>query len=273
MKKLLCMLTLITLLVSCDNKAKFTDEQRKELSFLFSQRDLVSGAGCKDNILVIPENKFTASTISYAKFKTDNSKYLSGSFNGYKVCDSSSSYFNIIKFITKERDFSKEKFALWLQENGKHICFNQAYKLIECIHTIDDEKIRLLLESIREGEKVNSLSFNQIRDKIGGLKYDNDCYDQYLKFKIKESGVDFDLLPGFEGGGDYYSIPFIRSIYQANKLTDMDTPLEFFSIPLYSSEDQIVIAIKLGNGYKYYDFSQIPPGSGGIGSYFSFSPL
>ncbi len=297
MKKLVFMAVVILTVTSC-NKTKNTADAKdatgdtinpitnqKELVNFVSKRDLYSGAGCGNHLVSICKTGFSADPAEaetlYDKFRLDNKDYLSALSIGAKNCgEGDYSYFNIIKYIAKEKDYSKIKFSKWLNQYGKAICFKDMYPLIECVHKIDDPKIIELLNAVKEGETPLTLKFSKIKSdiRVKGGDYDKDHYENYLNFVFDWGNkVTFNLSQTYKATGDYYSIPFIRSILENNSLqlsAGMDTELEFFQVPLFTEADQVIMGIKLDNGkYNYYDFSQIPPIYGGMSTYYNFSPL
>jgi hypothetical protein len=293
MKKVVLIFAIALFAVGCrDEKQQevaLTPDKEKELISFFSKRDLLRSDDCGEHLVVISKNSFvdsetdeTEAQALYATFIAENKDFISTSSIGNKQCGTNTSYFNIIKYIARKRDIPKTEFAKWLHKNGKGICFKDMYPLIECVHRIEDKKVISQLKALLDGEVVKqTLTFQEIKDKViaENGKYEEDCYENYLNFIFDfDNVITFKLNKTYKPTGDYYSIPFIRSIYENHKteilLKGMDTELIFFQAPLFSDVDQVVMAIKLDNGnYIYYDFSQIPPVYGGLSSYYSFSPL
>ncbi|WP_396158892.1 hypothetical protein [Flavobacterium sp.] len=292
MKKILFMFSVLLVVTGCEKKAPKIEtkqenskqnKQTENLDF-FAMQKLVSGNSCEKHLIIIAKDKFSNNALEaqtlYDNFRSDYKDYLSTSTIG-KSCGSEYSYFNVLKYVNKNKDFTKKMLSQWLYNNGKYICFLDTYPLIECVHKIDDTATLNKIDAILDGEVVKySLTFNQIKSMIiaKGGKYEDDKYEYYLNFEIDwDDKIAFNLSRTFKPVGDYYSIPFIRSIYEVNSTNlaaKMDTPLEFFNFPLFSNAEQIIFRIKLDSGrYVYYDFSQIPPLMTGPDTYYNFSPL
>ena len=297
MKKVITVLVVLISLYACkheDDKQNGVQHnlntksagKREQLLKIFSEKTL-SGASCGEQLISIRKLGFSddeaEAQIKYGNFSSTYKDYLSTSTIGNKSCGTDDYfYFNVTKFVIDSADVTKKRLASFLNRYSKSICTKDMYVLIECIHKIDDAETIAIIKSMQGSvPEKHKLSFSKIKSMIAGYKgdYDNDNYLYYLNFEFDWKGnITFKLSETFKPTGDYYSLPFIRSIYEINKSSiqtnDMDTKIEFFELPLFSAANQIVMALKLDNGsYAYYDFSQIPPISTTAGSMFKFSPL
>lgn len=293
MKKLLIFTVVTIISIGCNEKNKIVnkkeykgiDQTRVDQLNTLNGKKLFEYRG--NPYVVISQSKFDANPTNalnkYSNWKTKYSKYLLPNSLGISNCGTEKSHFNIIKYVLDNKDYTKVNFAKWLNENGNYICFDDMYPIIGSIHEINKEKhpeVIEIIEMLRPNVKdIHKLSIQRIRELVHqkGGDYDHDNYDHFLDFEFNwNDEITFNLSETYKPSGDYYSIPFIRSIYILNQnyMNETDNVLEFMMIPFTGQIDQIIISLKLNNGtYKYYDFSQIPPSSGGLSTYYNFSPL
>lgn len=159
------------------------------------------------------------------------------------------------KIYIESSSISQVKYPEWLKANGHYICYNETYKYIECVHSIDTTTC-VISKKLRDKLTLAQIKA-EIRRKGGDFEEEN--YDKYtsLSFDANKKLV-ISVVSRFDATTICYSIPLLRSVVAKYNLTDSSI-FEFMQADM-STYRTIIFKVQDRTGINnYYDFSQIPP--------------
>jgi hypothetical protein len=154
----------------------------------------------------------------------------------------------------------------WLDDYGKYIDFSMSKTTIETLHVIDDATTQILIDKEVGKFEANSISKLDLEDKYNFNFMDENYIQDAITKKINNYHIlSFDANGIFQNAtkGEYdnkkycFSSPFLRSITDINLVNDNT----IFNFVLFGEpfNEKLGFRVDTNSGYKYYDFSQVPP--------------
>ena len=199
-----------------------------------------------------------ANSINIADWKVKNKDMIDNSSTNTKI------------FVNVESLYKSLKNDDWLDKNGQYVDINLSKVTIESLHSVDvNTTQKAINDVIKNGGVKDSIKYSDLIDPKYGFKFDDDKYrstngniDNYHILEFDTNGKLKKVSFGMYDNTKYcFSSPFLYCLKKLNTKINVNTVFNFVLFNDILKKENLGIRIDLGTSYKYYDFSQIPPGS------------